>query len=49
MDTGQCRLACFSAAGFSDALRGEAARGGDGVLLIGVDELYGGAVPAAPR
>ncbi|KAK1180646.1 ATP-binding protein [Streptomyces sp. NBS 14/10] len=49
MDTGQCALACFSAAGFSEALRGAAARGDDGVLLIGVDELYGEAVLAPPR
>lgn len=48
MDTSQCGLACFSAAGFSDALRGEAARG-DGVVLIGLNDLYGGAVPAPPR
>ncbi|GGK72335.1 hypothetical protein GCM10010094_36750 [Streptomyces flaveus] len=39
MNTTHCRLACFSAAGFSDALRTEAARGG--VLLVGLDELYG--------
>jgi len=39
MDTTQCALACFSAAGFSDALRTEAARGR--VLLIGLSELYG--------
>ncbi|MER5226563.1 hypothetical protein [Streptomyces flaveus] len=39
MNTPHCRLACFSAAGFSDALRTEAARGG--VLLVGLDELYG--------
>lgn len=49
MDTTQCALACFSAAGFSDALRTEAARGDDRVLLIGLDELYGWAVPAPPR
>ncbi|MEU0569071.1 hypothetical protein ABZ297_27355 [Nonomuraea sp. NPDC005983] len=40
MDVGQCALACFSAAGFSDALRSESARG-DGVLLVGLEELYG--------
>lgn len=45
MDTTRCGLACFSAAGFSDALRDEAERGG--VLLIGLDELYGRAMPAA--
>lgn len=45
-DTTECRLACFSAAGFSDALRAEAARGDDGVLLIGLDELYGRVEPA---
>jgi hypothetical protein len=33
MDTSHCALACFSAVGFSDALRSEAAR--DDVLLIG--------------
>lgn len=49
LDTSQCGLACFSAAGFSDALRAEAARGEDGVLLIGLDELYGRAVPVPPR
>lgn len=43
MDTTGCGLACFSAAGFSDALRAEAERGG--VLLIGLDELYGRALP----
>ncbi|GGT82403.1 AAA family ATPase [Streptomyces coeruleorubidus] len=45
MDTTRCGLACFSAAGFSDALRDEAERGG--VLLIGLDELYGRATPTA--
>lgn len=45
MDTTRCGLACFSAAGFSDALRGEAERGG--VLLLGLDELYGRAMPTA--
>ncbi|MFC7266114.1 AAA family ATPase [Streptomyces lutosisoli] len=44
MDTTRCRLACFSAAGFSDALRAEAERGG--VLLVGLDDLYGRGVPA---
>jgi len=43
MDTTGCVLACFSAAGFSDALRAEAVRGR--VLLIGIEELYGRAVP----
>lgn len=43
MDTTRCGLACFSAAGFSDALRAEAGRGD--VLLIGLDELYGHAQP----
>jgi uncharacterized protein len=42
-DTTECGLACFSAAGFSDALRGEAACGG--VLLVGLDELYGRVMP----
>lgn len=39
MNTTHCRLACFSAAGFSGAPRTEAA--GGGVLLVGLDELYG--------
>ncbi|UUU28076.1 AAA family ATPase [Streptomyces sp. DSM 40750] len=39
MDTEDCRLACFSAAGFSDALRSEAEQGG--VALVGLEELYG--------
>ncbi|MEV0222981.1 hypothetical protein [Streptomyces sp. NPDC050704] len=42
-DTTRCGLACFSAAGFTDALRAEAERGG--VLLVGLDELYGRAMP----
>ncbi|WP_327729121.1 ATP-binding protein [Streptomyces sp. NBC_00487] len=42
-DTDRCGLAFFSAAGFSDALRTEAERGG--VLLVGLDELYGRAMP----
>jgi len=45
MDTASCGLACFSAAGFTDALRAEAERRGD-VLLIGLDELYGRVAPA---
>ncbi|WP_307135878.1 ATP-binding protein [Streptomyces aurantiacus] len=44
MDTARCGLACFSAAGFSDALRAEAERGD--VLLVGLAELYGRALPA---
>ncbi|MFF7881878.1 ATP-binding protein [Streptomyces sp. NPDC020794] len=44
MATEECRLACFSAAGFTDGLRAEAERGG--VLLIGLDELYGRTMPA---
>ncbi|MFJ4691010.1 hypothetical protein [Streptomyces sp. NPDC088766] len=43
MDTTRCGLACFSAAGFSDALKAEAERGH--VLLIGLDELCGRATP----
>jgi hypothetical protein len=39
-ETGECMLACFGAAGFSDALRAEAARRGN-VLLLGLSELYG--------
>lgn len=45
MDTTRCGLACFSAVGFSDALRTEAE--GGGVLLIGLDELYGRVLPTA--
>ncbi|WP_405801910.1 ATP-binding protein [Streptomyces sp. NBC_01506] len=51
MDTSRCQLACFSGAGFSDSLRSEVAReagDGDDVLLIGLDELYGGPFRAAP-
>ncbi|MEU6373654.1 ATP-binding protein [Streptomyces sp. NPDC046909] len=43
MDTTGCGLACFSAAGFSEALRTEAERGG--VLLVGLEELYGRRTP----
>ncbi len=43
MDTTRCGLACFSAAGFTDALRAETARGD--VLLVGLEELYGRAMP----
>ena len=43
MDMSHCGLACFSGVGFSEALRAEAARGG--VLLVGLDELYGRATP----
>jgi AAA+ ATPase superfamily predicted ATPase len=39
-DTTGCELVCFSAAGFSTPLLAEAARGG-GVLLVGLEELYG--------
>jgi AAA+ ATPase superfamily predicted ATPase len=46
MDTTQCGLVCFSAAGFSDALRADAACGGDNVLLIGLEELYGRSAPS---
>ncbi|MFM9590202.1 AAA family ATPase [Streptomyces scabiei] len=42
-DTSRCGLAFFSAAGFSDALRARAEEGG--VLLVGLDELYGRAMP----
>lgn len=49
MDVGHCALACFSAAGFSDALRAQAARPDNGgVVLIGLEELYGRATPARP-
>ncbi|MFI6703753.1 ATP-binding protein [Streptomyces sp. NPDC050509] len=46
MDTRRCGLACFSGAGFSDALRAESVRGDGDVLLIGLDELYGRTTPA---
>jgi hypothetical protein len=49
MDTTQCELACFSSAGFSDALRSETARSDNGVLLIGLEELYGRTVPTRRR
>ena len=39
MDTNECLLACFSGAGFSDALLAQAASGD--VVLVGLDELYG--------
>jgi uncharacterized protein len=39
MDMDHCVLTCFSAAGFSEALRAEAGRGG--VLLLGLADLYG--------
>jgi len=48
MDVSRCALASFSAAGFSDSLRGRAAGGGTGAVLIGLDELYGRATPARP-
>jgi hypothetical protein len=38
LNTGHCRLACFSAAGFSDALR-RRADDGDAVL-VGLADLY---------
>ncbi|MFF7391697.1 ATP-binding protein [Streptomyces scabiei] len=38
MDAEHCRLVCFGAVGFSDALRAEA-EGGD-VSLVGLEELY---------
>lgn len=39
-DTSQTKLLCFSAAGFKDSLRLEAATGSDLILVDG-DELYG--------
>jgi hypothetical protein len=48
MDTTRCRLACFSAAGFSDALRADAAGSNGTVLLVGLQELYGRVVPSRP-
>ncbi|MER6250082.1 hypothetical protein ABT224_01610 [Streptomyces sp. NPDC001584] len=47
MDVAHCVLACFSGAGFSDALRAEVSQGKEPVLLLGLDELYG-RVPPAP-
>jgi uncharacterized protein len=47
LDVDHCRLACFSAAGFSEALRGRTAAGEAGPLLIGLQELYG-QVPPVP-
>jgi len=44
-DVSQCVLACFSTAGFSEALRAEADRGG--VLLLGLAYLYQGSQPLA--
>jgi hypothetical protein len=38
-DVSACRLACFSAAGFSDTLRDQAADRDD-LLLVGLDDLY---------
>jgi hypothetical protein len=40
MDVSGCRLACFSATGFSDALRQRAETESD-VMLVGLAELYG--------
>jgi len=37
----RARLLCFSGAGFTEGLWGEAARSAD-VLLVGPGELYGG-------
>ncbi|GAA5058975.1 AAA family ATPase [Nocardia callitridis] len=39
-DVSACRLACFSATGFTDALRRRADESAD-VVLVGLDELYG--------
>ncbi|MQA98288.1 MAG: ATP-binding protein [Streptosporangiales bacterium] len=38
LETGDCALACYSAAGFTDALRAESEK--DDVHLIGLSELY---------
>jgi uncharacterized protein len=38
-DTSATMLACYSGAGFSDALRREASAGG--IALVGLDHLYG--------
>ena len=43
LDTAHCGLVFFSAAGFSESLRTAAERGG--VLLVGLDEIYGRAMP----
>jgi hypothetical protein len=40
-DTSQTKLLCFSAAGFKDSLRREAAADSD-LILVAADELYGG-------
>jgi hypothetical protein len=40
-DAGDATLGLFSGARFSRELAAEAARGGDKVLLIGLDVLYG--------
>lgn len=39
-DTSTTVLACYSAAGFDQELRGQAARAAEHVLLIGPDDLY---------
>ena len=39
LGTADCRLACFSAKGFSDALRTESSKRSD-VLLLSLDDLY---------
>jgi uncharacterized protein len=39
-DTSQTKLLCFSAAGFKDSLRREAAVDSD-LILVAADELYG--------
>lgn len=39
VDTSNCRLACFSGAGFSDALRQRADQDSD-VMLVGLAEMY---------
>lgn len=41
MDTSACALTCFSAAGFSEALRAEEKRAGGEIRLVGLPELYG--------
>jgi hypothetical protein len=40
-DTSQTKFLCFSAAGFKDSLRREAAVDGD-LILVATDEVYGG-------
>jgi hypothetical protein len=40
-DAGGAVLGLFSVHGFADELRAEATRRGDGLLLVGLERLYG--------